>query len=77
MSFSFLVFANNTCPHIAWQTKDLSHEFTRDIFDHLPYSLDLVPSDFHLFIHMKKWLGSQIFEDNELQDDKIPGGRIL
>jgi hypothetical protein len=29
-----------------------------DISSHPPYSLDLGPSDFHLFAHLKQFLGS-------------------
>jgi hypothetical protein len=30
-------------------------------FDHSPYSPDLAPSDFHLFLHLKKCLAGQPF----------------
>jgi transposase len=30
-----------------------------EIFEHPPYSPDLTPSDYHLFLHLKKWLSSQ------------------
>jgi transposase len=30
-----------------------------------PYSPDLAPSDYHLFIYLKNWLGSQRFNNNE------------
>jgi hypothetical protein len=33
------------------------------VFDHPPYSPDLAPSDYHLFMHLKQWLASQSFED--------------
>jgi len=34
-----------------------------------PYSPDLVPSDYHLFLHLKKFLGSKRFDDdNDLKD---------
>ncbi|GBM20652.1 hypothetical protein AVEN_230238-1 [Araneus ventricosus] len=40
-------------------------KFKWDVFQHPPYSLDLAPSDFHLFTAMKKWLGGQHFADDE------------
>ena len=41
---------------------------TRELFDHLPYSPDLAPSDYHLFPNMKTWLATQRFDDDaELQ----------
>ena len=35
-----------------------------DILDHLPYSLDLMPRDFHLFLHLKKHLARKKFDDD-------------
>ena len=35
-----------------------------------PYSQDLAPSDFHLFLHLKKHLaGKQFDDDDEVQED--------
>jgi len=36
--------------------------------DHPQYSPDLAPSDYHLFLHLKKFLGGKRFDDNELKD---------
>jgi len=42
----------------------------RDILDHPPYSPNLSPSGFHLFIHLKKHLAGKKFDDNdEVQED--------
>jgi len=39
------------------------------ILDHPPYSPDLAPSDFHLFLHLKKYLAGKRFDDDdELQE---------
>ena len=38
-----------------------------DILDQPPYSQDLAPSDFHLFLHLKKRLAGKKFDD----DDKV------
>ena len=39
------------------------------MFDHPPCGPDLAPNDFHLFTHMKKWIASQHFDDdNKLQN---------
>jgi histone-lysine N-methyltransferase SETMAR len=35
------------------------------LFDHPPYSPDLIPSNYYLFTYLKNWLGSQHFNDNE------------
>jgi hypothetical protein len=36
-----------------------------ELFDHRPYSPALAPSDYHLFICLKNWLRSQLFNNNE------------
>ena len=42
----------------------------RGILDHLPYSPDLAPSDFHLFLHLKKHLAGKKFDnDDEVQEE--------
>jgi hypothetical protein len=35
------------------------------LFDHPPYSPDLVPRDYHLFIYHRNRLGSQSFNNDE------------
>jgi hypothetical protein len=37
------------------------------VLDHLPYSPDLAPSDFHLFGLLKKHLGGRRFTTDEVQ----------
>ena len=36
-----------------------------------PYSPDLAPSDFHLFLHLKKFLGSKRFDDDDDLKDAV------
>jgi len=56
-------------PHTAACTNGLIKLFSREIFDHTPYSPDLAPSDYHLFTKMKVWLATQRFHTNkELMD---------
>jgi len=41
-----------------------------DILDHPPYSLDLAPSDIHLFLRLKKHLAGKKFDgDDEVQEE--------
>jgi hypothetical protein len=35
------------------------------LFDHPPYSPGVALSDNHLFTYLKKWFGSQCFNNNE------------
>jgi hypothetical protein len=42
-------------------------------FDHPPYSLELVPSDFHLLLHLTKYLAGKKFnDDDEVQEEVMP-----
>jgi histone-lysine N-methyltransferase SETMAR len=55
--------------HTAAQTQALITSFGWKQFDHPPppYNPDLAPSDFHLFLSLKKFLGGQRF----LNDDDV------
>ena len=60
---------DNAWPHSAAQTQDLITSFKWEQMDHTPYSPDLAPSDFHLFLHLKKFLGGKWFDyDDDLKD---------
>jgi histone-lysine N-methyltransferase SETMAR len=50
--------------NIAWlhttvRTRALLEQFGWEIFEHPPYSPDLAPSDYHLFLHLKIFLSGQ------------------
>jgi len=58
-----------TLGRTATQTQDLITSFRWEQMDHLLYSPDLAPSDFHLFLHLKQFLGGKRFNDNiDLKD---------
>jgi [histone H3]-lysine36 N-dimethyltransferase SETMAR len=73
LSSGVVFLHDNARPHAAQKTKDLLGQFKWDVFSHPPYSPDLAPSDYFLFMHMKKWLGSQRFEDDEELKDAVNG----
>lgn len=56
---------DNARPHTAHRTATVLQEFGWELFDHPPYSPDLAPSDFHLFLHLKKFLSSRQRFDND------------
>ncbi|KAJ4436137.1 hypothetical protein ANN_18764 [Periplaneta americana] len=60
---------DNARPHTAWRTAAVLTEFGWVLFDHPPYSPDLAPSDFHVFLHLKKFLssGERFGNDEELK----------
>jgi histone-lysine N-methyltransferase SETMAR len=51
----------NASPHTAAATQDLNATLGWEQFDHPPYSPDLAPSDFHVFLHLKTFLGDWRF----------------
>jgi hypothetical protein len=48
---------DNARPHTATTTQDLFKKFGWEQFDYPPYSPDLAPSDFHVFLHLKSFFG--------------------
>jgi hypothetical protein len=51
-------------------TRELLDYFSCVLFDHLPYSPDLVSSNYHLFTHLKNLLWSQHFRET-CQSSKV------
>jgi hypothetical protein len=56
---------DNSRPHIAAAMQNIIATFGWAQFDHPPYSPDLVPSDFHVFLHLKTFLGGRRFHDDK------------
>ena len=42
-----------------------------DVLDHPPYSPDLAPSDFHLFLHLKQYLAGKKFDDDDEVKEEV------
>ena len=56
-------------PHTAAATQNLITTFVWEQFHHPPYSPDLAPSDFNLFLHLKSFLaGRRFHDDNEVKE---------
>jgi hypothetical protein len=55
-------------PHTAATTQNLITTFGLEQFDHPPHSPDLVPSDFHSFLHLKFFLAGQRFHDSRVKE---------
>jgi len=70
LSSGIVLLHDNARPHTAARTAELLQQFRWEVFDHLPYSPNLTPSDYYLFMHLKKWVASQSFED----DDRLKTG---
>lgn len=56
---------DNARPHTAGQTRDLLDSFGWEVLDHPPYSPDLAPSDYHLFLHLKRHLSGNHYNDDD------------
>ncbi|KAJ4431881.1 TGF-beta receptor type-1, partial [Periplaneta americana] len=54
-------------PHTARDTQNLISKFGWEQIDYPPYSSNLAPSEFHLFLHLKKFLGGQRFDGDEVK----------
>jgi histone-lysine N-methyltransferase SETMAR len=69
LSRGVVMLHDNSRPHTATATQDLIATFGWEQFDHPPYSPDFAPSDFHVFLHLKTFLGGLRFhEDNEVKE---------
>jgi hypothetical protein len=60
-----LLHHDNARPHTARAPQDRIQELQWKLLEHLPYSPDLAPNDFHLFGPLKNHLGSRCFNDDE------------
>ena len=60
---------DNARPHTARCIAAVLTEFGWELFHHPPYNPDLAPSDFHVFLHLKKFLssGERFGNDEELK----------
>jgi hypothetical protein len=59
---------DNACPRTAAATHDLLVTFGSEQFDHPPYSPDVAPRDFHVFLHLKTFLGGHWFHDDKVKE---------
>jgi hypothetical protein len=60
---------DNSRSQTAAATQDLIATFGWEQLNHPPYGPDLAPSDFHVFLHVKTFLGGRWFhDDNEVKE---------
>ena len=64
LSLGDVMILDNAHPHAAAVMHNLITTCGWEQFDHPPYSPDLAPSDFHLFLHLKSFLAGQRFHDD-------------
>jgi hypothetical protein len=68
LSQGVVMLHDNACPYNPAVTQVLIATFGWEQFNHPSYSRDLVPSDFHVFLHLKTFLGGQRFHDDEVKE---------
>jgi len=71
LSATILLLHDSARPHSATKTQDLITAFKWEKMEQHPCSPDLAPSDYHLFLHLKKFLGSKRFDDNDDLKDAV------
>jgi histone-lysine N-methyltransferase SETMAR len=62
---------DNARPHVSKMTQQKIKELNLEILDHLPYSPDLAPSDYHLFRSLQNHLNNKKFFRFEEVNDAI------
>jgi hypothetical protein len=68
LSRGAVLFHDNACPHIAAAKQESHRDIWLRTIRSPPYSPDLVPSDFHVFLHPKTFLGGRRFHDDEVKE---------
>lgn len=58
---------DNARPHVPHVVRDKLQEYGWEALKYLPYFPDLAPFNFHLFGHMKKFLGCKKFDSEDDQ----------
>ena len=60
-----ILLHNNTRPHVAQVIKAALQEYKWEVFQHLPYSLDLVPMDYYLYRSLSNHMRGVTFDNEE------------
>jgi hypothetical protein len=68
LSQGAMMLHDNGHPYTAATMQHLIATFGWEQFDHSPYSPDLVPSGFHVFLHLKTFLGGRQFHDHKVKE---------
>ncbi|GBM41608.1 Mariner Mos1 transposase [Araneus ventricosus] len=65
LSQGIVLLHDNASPHSAGVTQNLIQQFNWEQFNHPSYSPDLAPSDYHLFLNLKRDFGRRRFDSDE------------
>lgn len=65
-----ILLHDNATSHVAKMTQQTIKQFGWEVLAHPPWSPDLVPSDYHLFLSLRNYLRNKRYEDfDELKSD--------
>ena len=62
-----ILLLHDACPHTAAHTLETLKQLKWEAMEHPTYSLDLAPSDFHLFGPLKEALGERRFSCDDVK----------
>ncbi|GBM02173.1 Mariner Mos1 transposase [Araneus ventricosus] len=65
LSQGIVLLHDNARSHSAGVNQNLMQQFDWEQFDHPPYSPDLAPSDYHLFLNLKREFGGRRFDSDD------------
>ena len=69
-----ILLHDNGLPHVAKLTQQKVRQFGWEVFPHLPWSSDVAPSDYHLFLSLRNYSSNKYYEyedSDELKSDVI------
>jgi [histone H3]-lysine36 N-dimethyltransferase SETMAR len=58
---------DNLRPHFAKITQQKNRDLGREVLPHPPYTLNIAPSDYHLFRSLEHFLSGKIFRDTHTE----------
>ncbi|GBL73969.1 Histone-lysine N-methyltransferase SETMAR [Araneus ventricosus] len=65
LSQGIVLLHDNARPHSAGVTQNPAQQFSWEQLDHPPYSPDLAPSDYHLFLNLKRDFEGRRFDSDD------------
>lgn len=60
-----ILLHDNAKPHTAIKTRNRLTNYKWEVLPHPPYSPDLAPSDYHLFLSLSSFLKEKVYDDKE------------
>lgn len=68
LSHGIMLLHDNARPLAGCVTQSLINDFGWERIDHLPYSLDLAPSNYHLLLYLECSLASQLYDNDDVKN---------